>query len=131
MEKVVIGSFHISTLAFGILGIGAMLIVLDHIRVQRCFVSIMWLKMSGLYLNLKDTIRGLDILTCYHMEEGKVPSSMAGSQDALLPILIGSQVNQTIPVRMKIMHMLFIIEVYGETGVLETKVFAAVSTIQL
>ena len=41
------------------------------------------------------------------MEEGKVPSSMAGSQDALLPILIGNgQVihNQTMPVTIKIMQ---------------------------
>ena len=38
------------------------------------------------------------------MEEGKVPSSMAGSQDALLPILIGHQVNQTMNMTEKIMH---------------------------
>ena len=49
------------------------------------------MRMNGLSL-LKDTfimIFGLDILTCHHMEEGKVPGSMAGSQDALLPTLIG------------------------------------------
>ena len=81
-----------------------MLIVLHLIQVQRCFVSIMRLKMSGLDFNLKEVIFGLAILTCYHMEEGKVPSSMAGSQDALLPILIGHQVNQTITKTIKIMH---------------------------
>jgi hypothetical protein len=47
---------------------------------------------------------GLVILTCYHMEEGKVPGSIAGSQDALLPILIGILVNQTMPVIMQIMQ---------------------------
>ncbi len=48
-------------------------------------------------------IIGLVILICYHMEEGKVPSSMDGSQDAILPIPIGRGVNQTIPITMKIM----------------------------
>ena len=47
---------------------------------------------------------GLVILTCYHMEEGKVPSSMDGSQDALLPTLIGILVIQTITLTMKIMY---------------------------
>ena len=48
------------------------------------------MRMNGLSL-LEDTVMifGLDILTCHHMEEGKVPGSMAGSQDALLPTLIG------------------------------------------
>ena len=46
---------------------------------------------------------GLVILICYHMEEEKEPSSMAGSQDALLPILIGDIVNQTITGTIKIM----------------------------
>ena len=44
----------------------------------------------------KDMRIGLVILTCHHMEEGKVPGSMAGSQDALLSSPIGYQVNQTI-----------------------------------
>ena len=86
-----------------VLGISAMLIVLHHrIRVHQCFVSIMRLKLLGLHLNMEDKF-GLVILTCYHMEEGKVPSSMAGLQDALLPTPIGHQVHQTMPVTMKIM----------------------------
>ena len=84
-----------------------MLIVLHHIRVQRCFVSIMRLKMLGWSLDMENIITcyfiGLATLTCYHMEEGKVPSSMAGSQDALPPTLIGGLANQTKPVIMKIM----------------------------
>jgi len=64
------------------------------------------LKIIGLHLSINQYIRfGLVILTCYHMEEGKVPSSMAGSQDALPFIPIGMQVNQTMPVTMKIMYM--------------------------
>jgi hypothetical protein len=57
---------------------------------------------------MEDSMVGLAILTCYHMEEGKVLSSMAGSQDALLPIPIEEfwqQVNQTILVIMKIMRI--------------------------
>jgi len=78
MEEVVICSIQLSTLAVQlVLGISAMLIVLHRIRVQRCFVSIMRLKILGLDLVLL-TIIGLAILTCHHMEEGKVPSSTAG-----------------------------------------------------
>jgi len=103
MEEVVICSDQFSTLAVQlVLGISAMLIVLHLIQVQRCFVSIMRLKILGLDLNLESGI-GLAILTCHHMEEGKVPSSMAGSQDALLPTLIGSLFHQTISITMKIM----------------------------
>ena len=71
--------------------------VQPHIRVQRCFVSINRLKMRGLnlYLIMQS---GLATLTCLHMEEGKAPSSIVGSQDALLPTLIGMLVNQTMPV---------------------------------
>ena len=111
-----------------------MLIVLHLIQVQRCFVSIMWLKMSGLDLNLMLDILhlfvGLAILTCHHMEEGKVPSSMAGSQDALLPIPIGHQVNQTITIIMKIMQW-FIMAVANGMTCLLIKLTAAVSTLQL
>ena len=104
MEEVVICSIQLSTLALQlVLGISAMLIVLHHIKMQRCFVLIMRLNMIGCGLNMEERMVGLDILTCYHMEEGKVPSSMVGSQDALLPILIGGQVNQTIRVTMKTM----------------------------
>jgi hypothetical protein len=59
--------------------------------------------MSGSDLNL-EIGTGLVILTCHHMEEGKVPSSMDGSQDALLPTLIGILVIQTITLTMKIMY---------------------------
>jgi len=48
---------------------------------------------------------GLDILTCYHMEEGKVQGSMVGSQDALLPMPIGGQGNQAMPITLKIMRL--------------------------
>ncbi len=85
-----------------VLGISAMLIVLHLIRVQRCFVSIMRMRILGLDLNIQIGI-GLDILTCYHMEEGKVPCGIVGSQDALLPILIGWLLNLIITVTMKIM----------------------------
>ena len=61
--------------------------------------------MSGCGLNMAVVVIGLVILTCHHMEEGKVPSSMAGSQDALLPTPIGGQVNQTISITLKIMHL--------------------------
>jgi hypothetical protein len=109
MEEVVICSVQFSTVGciYLVPGISAMLIVLHLIRVQQCFVTIMRLKMSGLVLilNLQEVGCGLAILTCYHMEEGKVPSSMAGSQDALLPIPIGILINQTMPVTMKIMHL--------------------------
>ncbi len=99
-------SCQISTLVINlVLGISAILIVLHLIRVQQCFVSIIMLKISLLEIVFNmDIICGLDILTCYHMEEGKVPSSMAGSQDALLPIPIGGHNHQTITVTMKIMH---------------------------
>ena len=63
------------------------------------------------------------------MEEGKVPSSMAGSQDALLPILIGMLVNQTTPV-MKIMYTFMIVE-NGMTTSFKLNIPAAVSTLQL
>jgi len=86
--------------------------------------------MSGLDLNLEDILIGLAILTCYHMEEGKVPSSMAGSQDALLPILIGILVAQTIPVTIKIMQHR-ILAISGMTGILKNKCTAVVSTTQL
>jgi hypothetical protein len=68
------------------------------------------------------------------MEEGKVPSSMAGSQDALLPTLIGHQVNQTMVVTMKIMHdRILDIEAVaiGMTYLLKTKLTAAVSITHL
>ena len=48
---------------------------------------------------------GLDILTCHLMEEGKVPSYMDGSPDALLPIPIGLMVNQTINITVRIMQL--------------------------
>ncbi len=79
-------------------------------------------------LDLKDIIYGLDILTCYHMEEGKVPSSMAGSQDALLPILIGHHFNQTMKVTIKIMHLCILTVANGGTGLLKIYGTAAVST---
>ena len=137
MEEVVIWSIQFSTLVVymaqhTVLGISAILIVLLLIQVQRCFVSIMRLKMSGSTLNMEVGF-GLAILTCHHMEEGKVPSSMAGSQDALLPIPIGHQVNQTISKTIKIMHYLILIVVYGMTSFLKNKnqLTAAVSTTQL
>ena len=86
--------------------------------------------MSGLDLNLQ-MIFGLAILTCYHMEEGKVPSSMAGSQDALLPILIGMLVNQATVVTMKIMYKFKLVVENGMTTFLNCKNPAAVSTPQL
>jgi hypothetical protein len=94
------------------------------------------MKMSGLDLNLEEEeledIRcGLDILTCHLMEEGKVPSSMAGSQDVLLPTLIGGQVNQTMLMTMKIMQQFILtmgMEAYGKTGLLKINFTAAVST---
>jgi len=75
-----------------------MLIVLHHIQVPQCFVSIMRMKMSGLELNINhlEVIIGLVILTCHHMEEGKVPRCLAGSQDALLLTPNGILLNQTI-----------------------------------
>ncbi len=104
-EAVVIGSIHLSTLVVQlVLGISAIIFVVLMIRLQRCFVSMMLLKIVGLHLSINQYLRfGLAILTCHHMEEGKVPSSMAGSQDALLFIPIGMQVNQTMPITMKIM----------------------------
>jgi hypothetical protein len=102
MEEAVMCSVKLSTpVVHMVLGISAMLIVLHLIQVQRCFVSIMLLKMSSLDLiyNIGIIIIGLATLTCYHVEEVKVPSSMAGSQDALLPIPIGHQVNHTITIK--------------------------------
>jgi hypothetical protein len=52
---------------------------------------------------------GLTIITCYHMEEGKVLSSMAGSQDALLPTTINTEITQTMTLTVKIMYY------YGNT----------------
>ena len=87
-----------------VLGISVILIVLHHhIRVHQCFVFVMRLNSLGSLVNLLEDIIGLVILTCYHMEEGKVPSSMDGSQDALLPTPIGILINQTMPVTEKIM----------------------------
>jgi len=60
----------------------------------------------------------LDILTCHHMEEGKVPSSMAGSQDALLPIPISRQVNQIITITVKIIQQFLTGMNYGKTFLL-------------
>jgi len=114
MEEVAICSIQLSTLAVQlVLGISVMLIVLQDTRVQRCFVSIMRLKISGCGLNMEDNLVGLAILTCYHMEEGKVPSSMAGSQDALLPTLIGRLVNQTMPLIWKIMRICGVMLILG------------------
>jgi hypothetical protein len=88
--------------------------------------------MLGYGLNILEVGIGLDILTCHHMEKGKVPSSMAGSQDALLPIPIGRQLNQTISITMKIMQQLVEIkmEAYGMTFLLKSNDTAAVSTLQ-
>ena len=114
MEEVAICSIQLSTLVVQlVLGISAILIVPHLIWVQRCYVSIMRLKMIGCGLNMEDRMVGLAILTCYHMEEGKVPSSMAGSQDALLPLLIGMLVNQTITLIMKIMRICLVIKILG------------------
>jgi len=77
-------------------------------------VSIMRLRIRGWSLNLEE-ITGLVILTCHHLEEGKVPSSMAGSQDALLPTPIGHQMNQTIGVTMKIMLLFMTMEMADGT----------------
>jgi hypothetical protein len=55
-------------------------------------------------------IIGLVILTCHHMEEGKVPSSMVGSQDVLLPTLIGILVNQVIPLEMMVYQVVKIMQ---------------------
>ena len=130
MEEVVICSLQLSFLVVEwVLGISVMLIVFHHIRVQRCFVLTMQMKMLGScrkVMIIKYHIIGLAILTCYHMEEGKVPSSMAGSQDALLPILIGHQVNQTIAVTMKIMHDRIEVMVNGMMYLLKFKLTAAV-----
>ncbi len=66
------------------------------------------------------------------MEEGKVPSSMAGSQDALLPIPIGHQVNQIMPITLKIVQQFMVQkEAHGMTFLLNTHFPAAVSTTQL
>jgi hypothetical protein len=102
MEEVVISTLVVS----GVLGISAKLGVLLLIRVQRCFVSIIGMRMLGLDLNIIfiQIGFGLDIRTCYHMEEGKVPGSMVGSQDALLPLPIGTSTNQTMAVTIKIMQ---------------------------
>ena len=96
LEEVAICSIQFSTLVVQVvLGISAMLFVPHLILVQRCFVSIMRLKILGCGLNMEDRMVGLAILICHHMEEGKVPSSMAGSQDALLHIPIGHPVSYT------------------------------------
>ena len=53
------------------------------------------------------TMFGSVILTCYHMKEGYIPSSMAGAQDAedaLLPTPSGIYMNQTMELTMKVMH---------------------------
>ncbi len=65
------------------------------------------------------------------MEEGKVPSSMAGSQDALLPTPIGLMVNQTIyiPVGLMVRIMQLCRMAYGMTLVLLQR-HAAVNTTQ-
>ncbi len=113
-EEVVICSIQLSTLAVQlVLGISAMLIALHHIWVQRCSVSVMRLRIIGCGLNMEDKMVGLAILTCHHMEEGKVPSSMVGSQDALLPTLIGHQVSQIITVIMKTMRICGVLLILG------------------
>ena len=65
------------------------------------------------------------------MEEGKVPSSMAGSQDALLPTLIGFLIIQTMPITIKIMQDCIHILADGMTFLLKNKLTVAVSTTQL
>ena len=71
---------------------------------------------------------GLAILTCHPMEEGKVPSNMAGSQDAPLHISIGHLVNQIMNITVKIMYMLTIIQMpIGMMQLLHIIVFVVVS----
>ena len=65
------------------------------------------------------------------MEEGKVPSSMAGSQDALLPIPNGYQVHQIMTKTMKIMQQFVMAMATGMTILLKPNFSAAVSTTQL
>ena len=87
--------------------------------------------MLGLDLNMQEQRNiGLVILTYNHMEEGKVPSSMAGSQDALLPLSIGMVVNQIMPVTMKIMLKFLQVE-NGMIALLNGIVYVAVSTTHL
>jgi len=71
---------------------------------------------------------GLAILTCPHIEEGKVPNSMGGSQDALLPTPIGWEINQTITLTMRIMQSWTKAGAHGMTIFLKHKLTAAVST---
>jgi len=73
-------------------------------------------------------IIGLDILTCHHMEEGEVPSSMVGSQDALLPTPIGDLVNQIIEVAIHILQHFFLGMAIGKMKLREHQLHAAVST---
>jgi len=65
------------------------------------------------------------------MEEGKVPSNMAGLQDALLPIPIGILMNQATMVTMKIMCTFLLVVENGMTALLKTPLTAAVNTTQL
>ena len=113
------------------LGISAMLIVQPHIRVQRCFVYVNRLKVHGLNLNLI-VKSGLVTLTCLHMEEGRAPSSIAGSQDALLTIPVdGHLMNQTMAVTMKIVHLLNLAMAHGMMDIVKQPTFnAPVSTPQ-
>jgi hypothetical protein len=62
------------------------------------------------------------------MEEGKVPSSTNGSQDA---IPIGLVVNQTIKITIKIMQQYIHIMANGMTYLFKLKFTAAVSTTYL
>ena len=105
----------------------AITIVLQHIREQRCFVSVLRLRTLGWYLDLVWNT-GLVILTCYRMVKGKVPSSMVGSQDVLLPTPIGMVVNQTMR-GAKIMHMfLIMVRANGTMYLITIEKTAAVST---
>ena len=101
-----------------------------HIQAQRCFVFVMPLKMIGLDLNMEEHHLLLVILTCYHMEEGKVQSSINGSQDVLLPTPIGHMANLTICIIVKIGHQCMHPVAYGMTF-LDHQLSAAVSTTQL
>ena len=84
-----------------------------------------------LKFNHMEIMFGLVILICYHMEEGKVPSSINGSQDAILPTPIGILVNQTIQGTIKIIQQCIQILANGLTGLLKIKLTAAVSTTRL
>ena len=76
---------------------------------------------------MEGNLIGLVILTCYHMEEGKIPSSMAGSQDALLPTPIGHLVIQTIATVTMIIHTFMEDLAYGTMQLLILIQIAAVS----